>query len=160
MHGTGADFGLLLGCFGVGSIGGAFASSPLRRRFGSETVVGLGTLCSAAGLFGLAMSPSAAAMMPLALVGGAGWTSCLTSLQVAMQMRAPQELLGRAMSIYQAFTIGLAAIGAWGWGLLSDLTSLRTALCGSAAALLASTLVLRVLSPLPARGEGVVVGRG
>jgi MFS family permease len=160
LRGNEAEFGLLLGAFGVGSILGAFFTHRLRQAFGAEHVLALSALTSCCGLFGLALAPSVAVLLPLMLLGGAGWTMCLISLNVATQMRAPPEILGRCMAIFQAVSMGAAAIGAWSWGLLADAASTSLALYAAAAWLLVSTLVLRVLVPLPARGEGVVFNPG
>jgi hypothetical protein len=68
-------------------------------------------------------------------------------------------MLGRIMSINQATVLGAAAIAAWGWGTLADFAGLRTALGMAAGYMALSGLFLHFLAPMPARGEGVVLGR-
>ncbi|MFC3174952.1 MFS transporter [Novosphingobium bradum] len=160
LGGNETQFGVLLGAFGVGSVLGAVLSPPVRRRFGSEWAMMLGAAGSTIGLLGLALAPSVPMLLACQFAGGIGWTGCLTTFNVAMQLRVPAEILGRCMAIYQAVTIGSLAVGAWTWGLLADATSATAAVFVATVTLVAGTLVLRALSPLPARGEGVVLDRG
>jgi len=159
LHGGEAEFGILLGIFGIGAVVGALVSAGLRRRIGSDSALFVAATCLAAALAVLARAGSMLLLVPAPLVAGIGWTIALNTLNVAMQVRSPEAILGRCMAIYQAITFGSAAIGAWGWGLLADLTDPRTALLGAAAWIGLGTIVLRVIAPLPARGEGVVLLR-
>jgi len=148
------DFGLLLGAFGIASIAAALFVSPVRRRIGSEAVIGLGTLAFVIAEVVLAFSPGMGAALAAALVAGAGWVVALTTLNVAMQVRSPENILGRCLSIYQAVTFGGMAIGAWVWGTIADWKGVPTALLLAAIWLVVSLLALRVLAPMPQRGEG------
>lgn len=157
--GSETDFGFLLGAFGVGSIFGAFGTNGLRRKYGAEAAVLVGTSCSAMALAGMAMAPSVLLLVPALFLGGVGWTACLNAFNLSMQLRAPVPILGRAMALYQAVTLGSAAIGAWVWGFIADAGDAHTSVSCAAAWLLGSTIVLLILCPLPARGEGVVLER-
>ncbi len=154
--GTATDYGLVFGAFGLGSIVTAMWVAPARRRWGSEAVVTAATV-----IFALAMLPLAAtttlapAMIAAALCGG-GWVATWTSINVAVQLRSPEAILGRCMSIYQAVTFGGLALGAWIWGLLSDTAGLPLAIRAAALLLLGSLPLLRWLAPMPAREEGRV----
>ena len=55
------------------------------------------------------------------------------------------------MSIYQAVTFGGLALGAWIWGLISDLTGLSIAIYSAALLLLITLPLLRWLAPMPTR---------
>jgi len=155
MHGTEIDYGLMLGAFGIGSIQSALWIGKLRKRFGQESAVLLGTACYIAGQLLLAAATSLPLALAASLLAGTGWVATLTSLNVAMQLRAPEAILGRCMSIYQAITFGAMAIGAYSWGALADARSLPLAL-HVAAAWLAVTLLLRFIVPMPLRSEGRV----
>lgn len=154
LHGSEVDYGLVLGAFGVGSILTALWIAQARRRWGSEAVVGVSTL-----LFALAMLPIAAThtlgvVLAASLVAGGGWVATLTSLNVAMQLRAPEAVLGRCLSIYQAITFGGMALGAYAIGLGADLAGLPQAIRAAAILLLVTTPLLRWLAPMPRRDEG------
>ena len=154
MHGTELDYGLLLGAFGLGSILTALWVAPLRRRFGSETVVGAATVLFAAALLPIAAAHSLAPALAAALVAGGSWVATLTTLNVAMQLRSPEAILGRCLAIYQSVTFGGMALGAYTLGVLADLISVAGAIRTAAAVLLVSLPLLRWLAPMPARDEG------
>lgn len=153
LHGTEIDYGLMLGGFGLGSILAALRVSHLRRRFGSEPVVVGATALMIAGLIGLGLATTPVAAIPAAFIGGMGWVSAMTSLNVAMQLRSPEDILGRCLSIYQAVTFGSMAVGAWIWGLAADMAGLGAAL-NAAAVWLGATMVLHFVAPMPTREEG------
>lgn len=157
LRGTGVDFGLMLGAFGIGSILAALWVSEARRRWGSETVVTAATLVFAVALLPLATTSSLAVAIWANLLAGAGWVSTLTSLNVAMQMRAPDEILGRCMAIYQAVMFGALTIGAWLFGLLADLIGLSNSIFAAAAFLILALLPLRRFAPMPTREEGRIL---
>ena len=77
----------------------------------------------------------------------------MTSLNVAMQLRSPEDILGRCLSIYQAVTFGGMALGAWAWGSVADLSSLTTAL-HFAAGWLVLSLAMHFFAPTPTREAG------
>lgn len=155
LHGSEIDYGLMLAAFGIGSIAVALWVSRWRRRWGSEIVVSAATLAFLVAQLGISLAGSLAAALPATLVAGAGWVAAMTSLNVAMQLRSPEAILGRCLSIYQAVTFGGMALGAWAWGGLADARGLPFAL-RAAAAWLALTLLLRWLAPMPRRDEGRV----
>lgn len=148
LHGTEMQYGVLLGLFGVGSIAAAFFISGARRRFGLEAVVSTSILAFVVAQTLLASAQSVAMAAPATFIAGAGWVTGLTTINVAMQMRSPEEFMGRCLSIYQAATFGGVAIGAWVWGTLADFTSLPFALHAATAFLLVSLAILRILAPL------------
>ncbi len=154
LHGTKIDLGLILGCFGIGSIVSALLIARARRRFGSEAVLTAATLAFAAAQIDLASASQVAHALPATFIAGAGWVAALTTINVAMQMRSPDAILGRCLSIYQAMTFGGMALGAWLWGSLADWRDLPFALHAAAAFLIASLIALRRLAPMPRPGEG------
>lgn len=153
LHGTELDFGLMLGAFGVGSIATALRVSKARRRFGSETVVTTATVVFITASLLLSFSQTLPMAMCAAVLGGCGWVGAMTSLNVAMQLRSPEAILGRCLSIYQAVTFGGAAAGSWLWGMVADGAGLPATM-RIAAAWLAMSLLLRVFAPMPTREEG------
>ncbi len=148
------DYGLLLGSFGLGSILTALWIAPLRRRFGSERVVGTASVLFALALFPLAAAHSLVPALAAGVVAGGSWVSALSSLNVAMQLRSPEAILGRCMAIYQSVTFGGMALGAYVLGLIADLLSVAGAIRCAAVLLLVLAPVLRWLAPMPARDEG------
>lgn len=153
LHGNEIAYGLLLGLFGIGSIIAALFVSQARRRFGTEAVITVSVLSFVVAQMVLASAHSLAQAAPATFIAGAGWVTGLTSINVVMQMRSPEEIIGRCLSIYQAVTFGGMAIGSWTWGALADLTSLAFALHAAAVFLLVSLIILRFVAPMPSTGE-------
>ncbi|MDD3798455.1 MAG: MFS transporter [Novosphingobium sp.] len=148
-------FGLLLGAFGISSIGCALFAGKAMRRFGTERVIGFGTMTFAAADVVQALSQSMALSLLAAVAAGIGWVLTLTTLNVAMQVRSPDAILGRCLSVYQAITFGGMALGAWTFGAVADWYSLPVALMAAAGWLAATQVLLRLFAPMPQRGEGV-----
>ena len=153
LHGTEIEYGLLLGLFGIGSIAAALFVGQARRRFGTEAVITVSMLAFVTAQVVLASAHSLAQAAPATFIAGAGWVTGLTSINVVMQMRSPEAIIGRCLSIYQAVTFGGMAIGSWVWGAVADLTSLGLALHVAALFLLVSLVVLRIVAPMPGTGE-------
>ncbi|HZG31685.1 MAG TPA: MFS transporter [Sphingopyxis sp.] len=156
LKGTELVYGLCLGAFGLGSIVCALWVSAARRRWGSEAVVGTATLGFAAAMVPVALTQAIAAVLAAAFVAGMAWVGTLTTLNVAMQLRSPDAILGRCLSIYQAVTFGALALGAWLFGLVADLWSLPAAVLAGGGWLALSVPVLRFAAPMPGRDEGRV----
>jgi len=141
LHGTETIYGLCLAAFGAGSILAALQVGYLRRRWGSDRIVSVSALVFAAALVPMALVPSVAAVMASTFVAGLAWVSTLTTLNVAMQLRSPEAILGRCLSIYQAVTFGAMALGAW---------------LASSGWLVLTALILPFLAAMPGRDEGRV----
>lgn len=154
LHGTEVIYGLCLAAFGAGSIFGALLVSSARHRWGSDRVVTAASLIFAAAMLPVALTTSLQWVIVAAFVAGGAWVSTLTTLNVVMQLRSPEEILGRCLSIYQAVTFGAMALGAYTLGLIADLASLPAAILISAGWLILSALVLRFVAPMPRRDEG------
>jgi predicted MFS family arabinose efflux permease len=153
LHGDQIAFGMEVGTFGLGSVVSALLVSRVRRKLGSETVVGAGTVICAAGQMLLSSTHTLPLAMIAGLIAGFGWVAVLTSLNVAIQLRSPEEILGRCLSIYQSVAYGGMAVGAWAWGALADRIGLVES-CRIAALWLMLTLIMRLVAPMPAREEG------
>lgn len=150
------DFGLLLGVFGIGSIVAAPFLGTIRRRLKLEGILAAGALLFILVMTVLAETHAIPLAVPAVFLGGVAWVAVLTSLNTAIQMRAPDEILGRCLSIYQAVTFGGMALGSWGWGAVADFTNLPFALHSASIFLAVTFVALHRFAPLPKPGEGVV----
>ncbi len=113
-------YGVMLGAFGVGAIGGAIGSARLREKLSSESIVRLAFLgfASSAAVIGLSSSTLLTAIV--LLIPGACWVMALSLFNTTVQLSTPRWVVGRALSFYQTATFGGIAAGSWIWGLLSD----------------------------------------
>lgn len=157
LKGSEVDFGLMLGAYGLGSIITALWVAPARHRWGSERLLGVAQTAFALALLPIAGATSLPLAFVCAMVAGGGWVATLSTLNVAMQLRSPEDILGRCLAIYQAVTFGGMAIGAYAVGLLSDFIGVAETLRAAAILLLVLLPILRWLAPMPPRDEGRVI---
>ncbi|WP_323150369.1 MFS transporter, partial [Pseudomonas oryzihabitans] len=73
LQGTALDFGILLGCVGLGAIGGAMLLPRLRERLSSDLLVAGASALYAGVLLGLAWIRDFAWLLPVMLVSGLAW---------------------------------------------------------------------------------------
>ncbi|MDQ2702442.1 MAG: MFS transporter [Pseudomonadota bacterium] len=147
-----AIYGLLLGAFGVGAVGGAFWSHRLRIAFNNEFIVRCALLGSALGIAVTAFSTWLALTMVAMVLCGMGWVLVVSLLNATVQMSAPRWVVARALSLYQMATFGGMAGGAWLWGFVTEGSGLASALL-VAASVQVGCAVLGRWFPLPETGE-------
>jgi MFS family permease len=141
-------YGLLLGAFGIGAVGGALASSHIRSRLSSEAIVAISCLAFGIAAAAAGASPWLALTLPALLLAGAGWVLALSTFNVTVQMSSPRWVVARALSLYQMAAFGGMAGGSWVWGLLAEEHGVASALFIAAAAQLGCA-ALGLFSPLP-----------
>lgn len=147
LRGSAFAYGVFLGCFGVGAIGGALMNHRMRAALRNERVVELGFAGFALSAAVLARLPVLWAVVPALVLAGACWVLALSLFNTTVQLSTPRWVLGRALAFYQMAAFGGLAGGAWLWGWVADQATIATALGLSAAVLVAGGLagwVLRV----------------
>jgi len=148
--GSSLTYGLLLGAFGLGAVGGALISGVLHEKLASEDIVRLAFLgfSLSVGVTGVSSNPW---ITGLALaIGGACWVLALSLFNVTVQLSAPRWVVARALSIYQTGAFGGMALGSWLWGVAGEQFGVSLALVASSLSLLLAGAVGFVL-PLPPR---------
>ncbi|MDB5550275.1 MAG: major Facilitator Superfamily protein [Rhizobium sp.] len=125
-------YGLMLGGFGIGAVGGAYFNTLLRERMTSENIV----RCSFAG-FALSEAimgtTGNVVLIGMAIVvAGACWVIALSLFNTIVQLSTPRWVVGRALSFYQMATFGGMAAGSWLWGSLAENQGVGMALSISA----------------------------
>ncbi|MBZ9708996.1 MFS transporter [Mesorhizobium sp. ESP7-2] len=148
VRGDALTYGIMLGAFGIGAVGGALISVRLRQLLSSETMVRCAFAGFAACAFNAAISQHAWQTSLGLLVGGACWVIALSHFNVTVQMATPRWVVGRVLSVYQTATFGGIALGSWIWGVVADAHGAETALIAAAIAMLAGGALGLVL-PLP-----------
>ena len=141
--GGAAIYGLLLGAFGVGAVGGAFWSHRLRIAYSNELIVRCALAASAIGITIAAFSKMLALTMAAMLLCGLGWVLIVSILNATVQMSSPRWVVARALSLYQMATFGGLAGGSWLWGYVTEESELSTALLAAAAIQLGCILLGR-----------------
>ena len=134
-------YGVLLGAYGVGAIGGAFLGSRLRGVIANEWIARIGFTAFAVSAAIQALSTSAWLSCIGLLIGGASWVLTLSLFNISVQLSTPRWVVGRAMSLYQMATFGGMALGSWVWGVVAETYGPAEALLASAALMLVGALL-------------------
>ncbi|MEX2122933.1 MAG: MFS transporter [Woeseia sp.] len=117
--GDSVTYGLLLGAFGAGAVGGALVAHRLRQSFSNETIVRFALLAFAAAAAATALSSRLSLTMAAQLLSGAGWVLVLATFNVTVQTSAPRWVVGRALSLYQMVIFAGMAGGSWISGIVT-----------------------------------------
>lgn len=148
LHGDAGMYGLLLGAFGVGAVGGAMVIGEVRERMKAEAAVRLFAAITGGMVLVMGVSHSTVVTVGAMLVSGAAWMLLIALLNVAVQLSAPRWVTARALAWYQSFLTGGIAIGAWMWGHATTAWGIETALLVSGAAVIVAP-VLGFVFPMP-----------
>lgn len=130
-------YGILLGCFGVGAIGGALASARMRETLSSEAIVRMAFSGFALSAVVTAFSDNSMVTGPALFVAGACWVLALSLFNTTVQLSTPRWVVARALSLYQTMTFGGIAGGSWLWGVIADGRGASNALLWAAVAMVA-----------------------
>lgn len=120
MAGSALTYGVFLGAFGVGAIGGALLNGRLRAALHNDRVVSLGFAGFAVATAGLALGSTYFLIIPMLILAGGCWVLALSLFNTTVQLTTPRWVLGRALSFYQMAAFGGMAGGAWLWGRVAD----------------------------------------
>jgi MFS family permease len=152
---------LLIGAQGVGAVAGALTVASLARRYGHRRVlvVNLGVLPFL--LAAYAAAPTLAVATVVLVAVGAGYVGVLSGLGTVVQLRAPEALRARILSLYMVALGTIYPLGAVLQGALGDRLGLRAVTAGGAvlylvvlvAAGLSRPDLAATLDDLPGAGE-------
>ncbi|MCD2174817.1 MFS transporter [Rhizobium sp. C4] len=141
-------YGLLLGAFGVGAIGGAFANGWLREKLTSENIVRLSFAGFALAEAAMGATENGIISGLAAVVAGACWVVALSLFNTIVQLSTPRWVVGRAVSFYQTASFGGMAAGSWLWGAVAENAGSGTAL-SIAALVTAGGVIIGFFMPMP-----------
>jgi MFS family permease len=147
-----AGYGLLLGFFGAGAVGGALWMPRLRAWLRPERLTHVAALAFAAAQVVLGAAPSLPAAAAALAVSGAGWLGLLTTLNAAAQITLPAWVRARGLSVYLLVLFGGLALGSALWGALAESLGVPRSFVLAGIAVAVSRLFVRRLG-LP-EGEG------
>ena len=135
-------YGLLLGCLGLGAVGGAAVLPALRRRLPVDRLitVAAATFALASATLGVVRDPVIAGIVLLA--SGAAWMATMATINTAAQTSVSTWVRARALSVSLLVIQGGMAIGALVWGSVAVHMGLPAALLIAAGGLLAGLVVV------------------
>jgi MFS family permease len=155
LHGGAQTYGIMLGAFGMGAVIGALNIGEVRRRMSGEAAVRACAISMACAIAAVAISREPVLTAAALVLAGAVWMLAVALFNIGVQLSAPRWVAGRSLAAFQASIAGGIAIGSWGWGYLTDLAGVETALLVSAGLMFVSPLLglwLR-MPPVGARNE-------
>ncbi|MFB9266193.1 MFS transporter [Bradyrhizobium erythrophlei] len=155
LHGGAQTYGIMLGAFGMGAVIGALNISEVRRRLSGEAAIRACALSMAGAIAAVALSTQPVITAAALVIAGAVWMLAVALFNIGVQLSAPRWVAGRSLAAFQAAIAGGIAIGSWGWGHLTDVAGVETALLISAGLMVLSPLLgiwLR-MPPVGARNE-------
>ena len=141
LHGGAQTYGIMLGAFGMGAVFGALNIGEVRRRMSGEAAVRACAISMAGAIAAVALSTNAVLTAAALVVAGAVWMLAVALFNIGVQLSAPRWVAGRSLAAFQASIAGGIAVGSWGWGYLTDLAGVETALLVSAGLMLLSPLL-------------------
>jgi MFS family permease len=145
---TAIGYGLLLGCFGFGAIGGAFAMQSARARWSTETVVSAGVVTLGLVMVAIDGLYHLSALAAVMLIGGAAWVIFISLINALVQNLAPDWVRARVLAIFILVYQGSYALGTVLWGAVAQRASVRTALVYAGIGAIA-TKTVAVFAKLP-----------
>src|SRR3954464_12424942 len=141
LHGGAQTYGVMLGAFGMGAVIGALNIGEVRRRMSGEAAVRACAISMAGAIAAVALSSSPILTAIALVLAGAVWMLAVALFNIGVQLSAPRWVAGRSLAAFQASIAGGIAMGSWGWGHLTDLAGVETALLVSAGLMLLSPLL-------------------
>jgi MFS family permease len=125
---TAIGYGILLGCFGAGAIGGALIMQSARARWSTEVVVSTGVVILGLVIVAISGLHRLSTLAPVMLVGGAAWVTFISLISAVVQNLAPDWIRARVLAIFILVYQGSFALGSAAWGAVAQQAGIRIAL--------------------------------
>jgi len=138
---------LLIGAQGVGAVAGALSLASLAHRYGRRQVLVASLLVLPFLLAAYSAAPTLAAATVVLVAVGAAYVNVLSGLGTVVQLRAPDALRARILSLYMVALGVVYPLGAVLQGALGDRFGMRAVTAGGAAIFLVVLVVAGVSRP-------------
>jgi MFS family permease len=136
LHQGALGYGILNGSMGFGAVIGATSLPRVRRKFSADMIITVSSMVFIGTLLILAFVRYPWVIIPVLLMAGFAWTSTMSTLNLAVQVSAPNWVQARALGTYQMVFSGGMALGSVLWGFLAEHFSTPISLTVAAAGLL------------------------
>jgi hypothetical protein len=147
LHRGPGDYGFLLGCLGLGAVGGALLLPRSRTLLSNDMQVTAATPLMAIALLIFALRPSMTAGALAMALAGVAWITVVTAFHAGAQASLAPWVRGRGLAVYLLVFFGGLALGSALWGAAAEWFGVRAACLAAAIALLiglATTARLRL----------------
>ena len=125
--------GLLLACFGIGSVLGSFTLGRLYARLSRSRVIDLANVSHGVAVLIIAVSGNAYVSAVAMLLAGLSWTAMTTSINIVAQMLLPAAFRARGLSMNIMAMMFALTLGAALWGMVADEFGLEQAFLAAGA---------------------------
>ena len=130
-------YGIILGFWGIGGLGGAFILPKLRQQFSIDKLVAGSSVLMGIMLVALGTVRNFYVVCALMLLVGIASLSCMVSFSVSAQTAVPTWVRARALSVHLLVFQGCMTLGSLFWGLVAQRTSITVALTTAGVGLIA-----------------------
>lgn len=121
-------FGLLLGCFGLGAVLGAFVMQPARVRWSTEIVASFGVAILCVATIAVGIMRELVALSVVMLIAGAAWIIFISLVTALVQKLAPDWVRARVLAVFMLVFQGAMAAGSALWGVIGQHHGVASAL--------------------------------
>jgi MFS family permease len=121
-------YGILLGCFGAGAVGGALVMQQATARWSAETVASAAVVLLGASIVATSRLHVLSALSAMMMFAGAGWIVFVSLVGATVQNLAPEWIRARLVAVFMLISQGGMAAGSALWGALASRASVETAL--------------------------------
>jgi MFS family permease len=141
-------YGILLGCFGAGAVGGAVVMQRARARWSTEAVASMAVAVLGATIVATGMVHVLGGLVIIMLVSGGAWLVFISLVSALVQNLAPDWVRARVLAVFMLVSQGGMAAGSALWGSVGARTSIETALLWAGLGTIATT-ALGLVARLP-----------
>jgi MFS family permease len=139
-HGA-IGYGVLLGCFGAGAIGGALLMQRARDRWSTEAIGAMALAVFGAGIVATGRVHTLGGLMVVLFVSGAGWLVFISLVSALVQNLAPDWVRARVLAVYMLVSQGGMAAGSALWGSVGERAGVESALLWAGLGTIATSLL-------------------
>jgi MFS family permease len=126
LHGGATGLGWAVSAIGAGGFGGALVTAYFAQRERRSRLWLQSGLLMSLGVLALAVVTTLAAALPILFLAGVGTLALLGATNTVIQILSPDDLRGRALSIYTMIAIGVVPLGSFVDGAIAAVIGLRT----------------------------------
>ncbi len=148
LHAGARGLGWAVSAIGIGGFGGALVTAYFAQRERRSKLWLQSGLIMSAGVLGLAFVPTLAVALPVLFAVGVGTLALLGATNTLIQMLSPDDVRGRALSIYTMIAIGVVPLGALVDGAIAAVIGLRATFALAGALCVALFLAIWFLRPI------------
>jgi MFS family permease len=148
LHAGARGLGWAVSAIGIGGFGGALVTAYFAQRERRSRLWLQSGLVMSAGVLALAFVPTLAAALPVLFTIGIGTLALLGATNTLIQTLSPDDVRGRALSIYTMIAIGVVPLGALVDGAIAAVIGLRATFALAGALCAALFLAIWLLRPI------------